>query len=174
MTTNIVFVDVDGVLNTDHPNARVTEVRVNGSTYVVRYWPNVGANPVDLATACDAELMWATSWQDEANTHIAPLFGLPALPVVAMPPRPRFGRASVITNGDWKLRQITAALTDRPCARWVWFDDDAPAVTGVRTPAGRVVVRRFGAGLAIRVPIRSGLTPAHLAAARHWLTNGGL
>jgi hypothetical protein len=35
------------------------------------------------ALPCD--LVWATTWEDEANTEIAPRLGLPPLPVVHWP-----------------------------------------------------------------------------------------
>ena len=58
------------------------------------------------------ELVWATTWEHSANESMAPILGLPELPVI------EFERGS----GDtWKLESVRSFVTDRPFA---WIDDD--------------------------------------------------
>jgi len=61
-----------------------------------------------LALASDFELVWATGWEDQANELIAPILGLPSLPVI------HFNRALD------KIAGITGFVGDRPL---VWWDD---------------------------------------------------
>ncbi|MET8630042.1 hypothetical protein ABZW30_41050 [Kitasatospora sp. NPDC004669] len=60
------------------------------------------------------DLVWATTWEEEANTFLAPLLGLPALPVIVWPdPRPQ-------PDGGvfWKTPKVVAWARGRPFA-WV-------------------------------------------------------
>lgn len=83
----LLLLDVDGVLNpfaapTCPPGYREHDffpdddppVRLNESHAP---WLTLLATRFDLA--------WATGWEDEANTYLSPLFGLPRLPVVRFP-----------------------------------------------------------------------------------------
>ncbi|MFE3944473.1 HAD domain-containing protein [Streptomyces sp. NPDC059118] len=60
----------------------------------------------------DFELVWATGWEDQANTFIAPVLNLPILPIVRFPPVP-FDPAE-------KVPAIDAFVGERPAA---WVDD---------------------------------------------------
>lgn len=110
----LLLLDVDGVLNpfaapTCPPGYREhaffpdddPPVRLNESHAP---WLTTLAQEYDLA--------WATGWEDEANTYLAPVFGLPRLPVVRFPPTP-FAPAQ-------KVPPIAAFTGDRPTA---WVDD---------------------------------------------------
>ena len=110
----LLLLDVDGVLNiygavarppgfTDHDLFPSDDepVRLNLAHGA---WISEMLATVDIA--------WATSWNDEANRLLAPLLGIPPLPVVGMP-RPPF------EPGD-KVPRIDAYAGDRPAA---WIDD---------------------------------------------------
>jgi hypothetical protein len=66
-----------------------------------------------LALPCD--LAWATTWVDEANEVLAPLLGLPVLPVVGWSDADDDGRL------HWKTRDLVAWAAGRP---FVWVDDE--------------------------------------------------
>lgn len=76
-------------------------------------------------------LVWATTWEHEANSIIAPLVGLPELPVIEWPDA---ARGWVLDqpphHGSWKTRHIAAWLDahatgpDGRALPWVWVDDD--------------------------------------------------
>lgn len=149
--------DVDGVLNAD--TGPVTHT-VHLEPALVPASPFVGIprnGPVDLPLRLDptlpawvrtmldvADVVWATTWEDAANTYLAPLLDIPPLDVatrVADHP-PKFGW---VTNGNvaaWKA----SALHERFCGRpLVWVDDAAWAFT----PRPRHGSTRCAVGLAV-------------------------
>jgi hypothetical protein len=151
----LVFLDVDGTLlpfgsadaaltGADHPLPRVDP----------RHGPRLARLP--------GRLVWATTWMEEANEVLAPLLGLPRLPVLD-PPEPTvedryFGL-------HWKTRAIidTAAGT-----AFAWLDDEI-------TDADRewVADRHRAPALLLRVDPRRGLATADLDELEAWLRECG-
>ncbi len=109
----LLLLDVDGVLNPYgwrrlpagyEPHALFAceqPVAINPDHGV---WIAEAARLLDLA--------WVSSWNDEANRWLAPLLGIPPLPVVAMP-TPPFEAAE-------KVPLVAAYAGERPTA---WIDD---------------------------------------------------
>jgi hypothetical protein len=131
----LLYLDVDGPLN---PYAAKPERRPEGySTHrmkpegwiaqhpgkprafvrPLRVWlnPDHGRRLRDLSELYD--LVWATTWGREANTFIAPVLGLPELPVVDWPTLHDAGPDGTF----WKTRHLVAHAGGRPFA---WIDDD--------------------------------------------------
>jgi hypothetical protein len=119
----IVFLDVDGPLNPyeaepTHPEGyRTHRMRPEG-------WDDPGLRPLTVylnpshgpkIMALPGEAVWATTWEDDANTWIAPAIGLPELPVVHWPADPRFDRELF-----WKTEPLVAWAAGRT---FVWIDD---------------------------------------------------
>jgi hypothetical protein len=72
--------------------------------------------PKLLALPCD--LVWATTWESEANECLAPLLGLPQLPVVTwLEPSDEPEPAAL----HWKTRMLVEWAAGRPFA---WLDDE--------------------------------------------------
>ena len=71
------------------------------------------------------ELVWATSWQDNANLLLASVLGLPTLPVVRFTAA---ARERIWVGGyagrTWKLETVARFVGDRPAA---WIDDELHA-----------------------------------------------
>jgi hypothetical protein len=66
--------------------------------------------------------VWATTWLEDANTEIAPLLGLPDLPVVTWPePDGATQREDQWLGLCWKTRTVAAWAAGRPFA---WVDDE--------------------------------------------------
>lgn len=106
-----VFCDVDGVLlpmtaDPAHTHAGGHNDWLPAPTFAV-YSPTM----VDRLAGMNAELVWLTSWRNEANRDLAPLFGWAQLPTVARRPE----------NVWWKLEALMAWRPDRP---FVWIDDE--------------------------------------------------
>jgi hypothetical protein len=153
----IIFLDVDGPL-----------IPFGGSGR--RYPPadpSAGAHPLlprlDPADgprllALTGELVWATTWQAEANEVIGPRLGLPGLPVVTWPddgPEPSRGV-------HWKTAGLLRWAAGRPFA---WIDDEI-------SDADRrwVAARQPGNTLLHRVDPRTGLADADFATLGRWLS----
>ncbi|TWF98285.1 hypothetical protein [Kitasatospora viridis] len=107
-------------------------------------------------TALPFDLAWATTWQAEANTFIAPLLGLPELPFVAWrSPRPAPGGKVF-----WKTPAVVSWAAGRPFA---WVDDEI-------TQADRdwVAEHHDGPALLHRVDPRLGLGPDDFSLLARW------
>lgn len=77
----LLLLDVDGPLLPFGDGLRSEPVGPASDSHLARLDPQVG--PRLVALSCD--LVWATTWEDEANAEIAPRLGLPQLPVVYWP-----------------------------------------------------------------------------------------
>lgn len=117
----ILFLDVDGPLNPyaakdknlakGYVRHRMTPKGHPGGLPVWLH-PDHGRQLMELPY----ELVWATTWLDEANAFIAPHIGLPELPVCPVDPSYR-GPAA-----HWKLPALIEYAQGRP---FVWVDDEA-------------------------------------------------
>jgi hypothetical protein len=104
-----------------------------------------------MATAF--EVVWATAWNGEANTLLAPLLGIDPLPVAVMPKIPFEPRE--------KVPVVSAYAQDRPA---VWIDD-------LHTPQGQAwAASRTAPALLIPVAPRTGLTLDHVDEALSWVS----
>ncbi|MFC8614828.1 HAD domain-containing protein [Micromonospora purpureochromogenes] len=108
-----------------------------------------------LLSALPCELVWATTWMSDANDVLAPLLGLPALPVVDWPDSDEDGAL------HWKTRGLVQWAQGRP---FVWVDDEI-------SPADRawVAAHHHGPALLHRVDPRHGLTERDFTVIRDWL-----
>lgn len=132
MSVPLLFLDVDGPLNpsgNDHSTGyqrhemkpQAWQARFPGKSeseikpLSVRLNPQHGRRLRELA-AEGYELVWATTWVEEANTFLAPLLGLPELPVVQWPRIDRPYRGQPL----WKTSHVVDYAAGRPFA---WVDD---------------------------------------------------
>lgn len=78
-------------------------------------------------------LVWATTWEEEANRLLGPLLGLPHLPVIEWPVDLRPKTQYPNHRGSWKTRHILTWLDDfalGPDGKvlpWAWVDDEVNA-----------------------------------------------
>ncbi|MEU5812023.1 HAD domain-containing protein [Streptomyces sp. NPDC047718] len=130
MTTKpLLLIDVDGPLNpyAAQPQRRPAgyathRMRPTGWTEAesrkpLRVWLNPAHGAALLALAGSYELVWATTWKDEANDWIGPHLGLPRLPFIDWPQM--HGRAPRGTF--WKTQYVLDYAGEREFA---WVDDD--------------------------------------------------
>jgi hypothetical protein len=121
----------------------------------LRVWLNPDHGPALAALPFD--LVWATTWEEEANTFIAPVLGLPALPYIPwLSPRPEAPGGGVY----WKTPEVVAWAQGRAFA---WVDDEI-------TDADRAWVRARHDGPALLhwVDPRSGLTTDDFTVLGQW------
>ncbi|MFJ6720343.1 MULTISPECIES: HAD domain-containing protein [unclassified Streptomyces] len=164
----LLLIDVDGPLN---PYAAKPQRRPEGysthrmrprgwseaeSRRPLRVWLNRGHGAELLALADTYELVWATTWKDEANDWIGPHLGLPRLPFIDWPRM--HGRAPRGTF--WKTQYVVEYAGHRPFA---WVDDDITAMD-------REYVDRLhpAPALLMRIDERVGLLPADFEALAAW------
>ncbi|MFJ8045428.1 hypothetical protein ACIRBX_33470 [Kitasatospora sp. NPDC096147] len=120
----------------------------------LRVWLNETHGPA--LTALPFDPVWATTWEEEANSHLAPLLGLPRLPVITWSrPRPEPGGGVF-----WKTPDVVAWARGRAFA---WVDD-------LITEADTEWVRAHHAGpaLLLRIDPRTGLTTGHFERLAAW------
>jgi hypothetical protein len=119
----LLYLDVDGVLNPDHPAEGFTTHRI--LDFEVHLSARHGDWLRELAEPY--ELCWATTWEQDANIHLAPLLGLPELPVVRFagfkpgPGDPRVPVLDLIRAAKWA--PLLRHAEGRPFA---WIDDIVP------------------------------------------------
>lgn len=143
----LLLIDVDGPLNPYAAKAqrrpegyRTHRMRPTGWTEAeqakpLRVWLNPDHGAELLALAEVYELVWATTWKDEANDWIGPHLGLPRLPFIDWPvmhgrrraaPSGRPSTSSSTRAGDpspgstttsrrWTASTSTSATRHRPC-----------------------------------------------------------
>jgi hypothetical protein len=161
----ILFLDVDGPLipfgatREQYPDGCPTYVpqESGANPLLARVDPDLG--PRLLALPCD--LVWATTWEAEANECLAPLLGLPPLPVVTWPEPSEEPEPAGLHR---KTRTLVEWAADHPFA---WLDDeitDADRTWAEAHHPTRTFLRR--------VDHRRGLTTADVADLETWLRSG--
>jgi hypothetical protein len=175
----LLFLDVDGTLlpfgagpyplyepgsrppgsGTDRPLPGA----LTGHPLVTRVNPAFGAR----LTSLGCELVWATTWGEDANAGLAPWLGLPPLPLVDWPDPDDEDRED---DGEgaglhWKTRPLVAWAAGQP---FVWVDDEI-------SDADRswVAAHHPARALLHRVDHQVGLTERDFAVLEEWLTGGG-
>ncbi|MFF0727808.1 HAD domain-containing protein [Streptomyces sp. NPDC004134] len=156
----LIFLDVDGPLipfgPTWHgrPGGTAHRTPDTGNPLLTRVEPADG--PRLAALPC--ELVWATTWQADANESVAPLLGLPDLPVVGIPEHDDREEPGGL---HWKTPLLVDWAAGRPFA---WVDDEISEAdrrwVGDHHPE-RALLHRVDPG--------RGLTDADFAALDAWL-----
>ncbi len=161
----LLFLDVDGPLipfgaePQQYPTyATGEDLRgADANPLLTRINPQHGAR----LAALPCELVWATTWMDDANDCIAPLLGLPPLAVVVWPEPSEVDEQDERDGLHWKTRTLVEWAAGRPFA---WVDDEI-------TDADRtwVATHHPTHALLYQVDARRGLTDADYAALESWL-----
>jgi hypothetical protein len=157
----IVFLDVDGTLLPVGGVATPSGLdgwdswQESGNPQLARLDRRHG--PRLLALPC--ELVWATAWMDDANDVIAPILGLPQLPVADLPDDSYDDEPDTLLH--WKTRALVETAAGRPFA---WVDDE------IGEPDHAWVAEHHpGPALLLRVNAASGLTAEDFAVLENWL-----
>ncbi|MGC5310258.1 HAD domain-containing protein [Micromonospora zamorensis] len=159
----MIFIDIDGVLIPLRARPAEADRRWNGragdgpdrygNPLLNRLDPDDGRRLLAL----QGELVWASTWMADANDIVAPLIGLPALPVLDWSD----GDEEPSRGVHWKTAPLARCAAGRP---FVWLDDEI-------TDADRrwVAAHHAQPALLHRVDPHLGLTNIDLVAVRQWL-----
>jgi hypothetical protein len=153
----VLFLDVDGPLipfggpRRGGPVPADIRRAARGNPLLERLDPRHGT----WLAALPCDLVWATTWGADANDVIAPLLGLPALPVVDWPEGDEPGPV------HWKTRGLVAWAAGRP---FVWVDDEIRGAD-----RDWVAAHHPGPALLHAVDARCGLTREDVGAVAGWL-----
>lgn len=158
----VLLLDVDGPINAydmgsaDRARTGTRVWTAMGLQLAVRD----GLGALLLALTDVVDLAWATTWGHEANTRIAPILGLPALPVIECSSRRPCA-------GDWRVYFKTPAVLAWTAGRaFAWLDDeitDHDAAWLASQGAGPHLLRRVDPG--------TGIVQGDLDAVRAWATS---
>ncbi|GGQ30630.1 HAD domain-containing protein [Streptosporangium pseudovulgare] len=154
----LLFLDVDGPLL---PFGQDPQRAPRGTTPDARLAQLTFEVGRRLATL-PCELIWATTWEEEANAEIAPRIGLPRLPVVSWPePTDHHEREDQWFGLCWKTRTLVNWAGGHPFA---WVDDEI-------TDADKEWVAAHHSGRALLHHVESyrGLTDEDFTALDQWL-----
>jgi hypothetical protein len=114
----LLFLDVDGPLLPFGDQRQTAPPQAASNAHLSRLRTDVGPR----LTALPCDLVWATTWEDEANAEIAPRIGLLPLPVVKWPePSAADEREDEWFGLCWKTRTLVDWAAGRPFA---WVDDE--------------------------------------------------
>lgn len=111
--------------------------------------------------ALPCEVVWATTWMDDANECISPLLGLQRLAVVAWPEPTEIDDQDERDGLHWKTRTLVDWAAGRP---FVWVDDEV-----TETDRAWIASHHGGRALVHRVDARLGLTDRDYAILATWL-----
>lgn len=123
-----IFLDVDGVLNavTATPPTKHWQdwrsAECNGFT--IRYSPTMGQRLLALAETEGVELVWLTTWEDDANVWIGPLFGWPEFTVAGRQDVDAQASGLLVAHGAWWKYPHIKEWWERDGVPFVWVDDD--------------------------------------------------
>ncbi|MFD9463036.1 HAD domain-containing protein [Streptomyces sp. NPDC060027] len=162
MKRPVLFLDVDGPLIPFGPSSGRERIPDPGS----EAFPGPG-NPLlgrldrsvgPRLSALGCDLVWASTWMDEANESVGPRIGLPRLPVVEWPEdSPDDGPRGL----HWKTRTLVEWADRQP---FIWVDDEIGAVDRLW-----VAAQHQGPSLLHRVDPAEGLKDDDFSVLTDWL-----
>lgn len=119
-----LLLDVDGPINAYTARGAALDGRTahqattsTGESFKVLTRASDGSRLMELG----CELIWATTWEHDANKAIGPLIGLPELPVIEWIDKDYWNPERLY----WKTKKICSWMNEnRPGVPFKWLDDE--------------------------------------------------
>lgn len=181
----IWLLDVDGVLNaatstpdaTAWPTWRTGKAKAAGSKWPITWAPPVVKAVRRIHATGTVDIRWLTTWEDAANDSLAPLLGLPELPVASRVRGGDSGRSprgftqtrEGARSGWWKFDVAQRILDPAPYRPLIWTDDDLSWEPDARAWAEQ----RPSPTLLVAPATDVGLTAEHLEAIEEFCRDYG-
>lgn len=128
MTKTIVYIDVDGVINSFSESRKLSGwegewklAKIIG--YNIHWYTDLIESIHELDSRDDVEIKWLTTWQDKAVTELCEPLSLNGKHwdvLYSKPHEDLFGRR----EGWWKLSAIMKDIAIHNPDKVVWIDDD--------------------------------------------------
>lgn len=157
-----LYLDVDGVVNAQYtPKAwggrQKGHATTEGYTYPISWAPGM----IDALRSLDLDLVWTTTWRDDAVASIAPLVGWGTDGRVL---HPNLNPKALTTfpSIEWKALAVAADQRENPTP-FIWCDDEIWAY--------EINLARELGGLAIPVDHNTGITPQNVDMMQDYLAS---
>ena len=159
--------DVDGVLSPfGRGEAYDDWFRPPHEPYVLWLSPTQTAAIHGVLASTGAELIWVSTWAEQAPRAIDDALGWPRHDFAPLPSPDARGSSRGPSGRWWKLEAVERLLAERRPARFVWSDDDHPR----HRADVEAALDRFDACGLLQAPEPTiGLTPEAIRAARDHL-----
>lgn len=169
MITTAILLDVDGPLNPftakSLPEGYTAHV-MHPDSWTDPKPLKVRLNPLHgpWMASLGSELIWATTWEHEANEWIGPHLGLPELPVIDWIDRDYWNREGLY----WKTKRIVSWMNEfRPGVRYIWLDDEC-----TRKDRKYIELYSDGLGTSLQISPKTGITHETIEFLSEWSQNG--
>ncbi len=130
MTKTIVYIDVDGVINSFNESRKLTgwEGEWNLAIverYKIHWYTDLVESLNELSKREDVEFKWLTTWQDKAVTALCPPLGIEGQYWdVLYHDESEGDHLFSRNNGWWKLKAIIRDFVLHKPDKVIWIDDD--------------------------------------------------
>jgi hypothetical protein len=163
--TTRIYLDVDGVINAvlsgspDHWGETAEgDAVADGNTYPIVWAPAMVA---ELAALENVEIVWTTTWRDDAVRSIAPLIGLGEDFRVLHPNRDPDAPLPMAHSIEWKAAAVFAEQAEDP-SPFIHIDDE------INYHKWQGMIPALG-GLAISPNPYYGITKKHIAMIKDYI-----
>lgn len=171
MVTRVWFMDVDGVMSPFGRSGAFRDwVRSPHEVYELWLSPTQAGSIRSILERTGTELVWVTTWADNAATYVEGFLGWPTHRFAPLPhPGSRGADVDPATGRWWKLDAVERFLVELQPERFVWSDDDLPK----HRPEVLRALSRFEASGLLQSPKPTiGLSPRWLREAEDHLLDG--
>lgn len=166
MNKPLILLDVDGPLN---PYAAKTTPegytahKMHPASWVATTPLTVRLNPLHgpALMSLGAEVIWATTWEHDANEWIGPHIGLPELEVIEWDTNRKWTNRNLY----WKTPEIIEwAKINYPNNPFIWIDDEC-----TRRDRNEIAFHTDGLGTTLQISPKFGLRDTDFAKLQKWM-----